>query len=125
MTDTGLIKLQKALNILKSGYTDNPTDLERDGLICRYKCTLELCWKASMEILLRNGIEVDTPKNVVRELGNLNWISNPESWIDYIDKRNETSHMYNEDVAIKIFGVIKQFISDAEALLIILDKKKR
>jgi nucleotidyltransferase substrate binding protein (TIGR01987 family) len=76
-------------------------------------------------VLFSNGIEVDTPKNVMRELGQLNWISNPERWIDYIDKRNETSHMYNEDVAIRIFDVIEKFISDAESLIIILDKNKR
>lgn len=125
MSEISLVGFQKALDTLKIGYKDQPIELERDGLIKRFGYTLELCWKTSKKVLLSNGIEVDTPKNVVRELGNLNWISNPESWIDYIDKRNETSHMYNEDVAIKIFGVIKQFISDAESLLIILDKKKR
>lgn len=125
MSEISLARLQKALDTLKKGYKDQPTELERDGLIQRFEYTLELCWKTSKKVLLSNGIEVDTPKNVIRELGNLNWIPNPESWIDYMDKGNETSHMYNEDVAIKIFGVIKQFISDAESLLIILDQKKR
>jgi nucleotidyltransferase substrate binding protein (TIGR01987 family) len=76
-------------------------------------------------VLFSNGIEIDTPKNVVREMGQLNWISNPEVWIDYIDKRNETSHMYNEDVAIKIFSVIKNFILDAELLKNTLEEKKK
>jgi nucleotidyltransferase substrate binding protein (TIGR01987 family) len=62
---------------------------------------------------------------VVRELGQLGWIPNPEDWIDYIDKRNETSHMYNEEVAIKIFSVIKRFISDVDSLLEILELKKK
>ena len=125
MSEISLVSLQKALDTLKKGYKDQPTELERDGLIQRFEYTLELCWKTSKKVLLSNGIEVDTPKNVVRELGSLNWISNPESWIDYIDKKNETSHMYNEDVAIRIFGVIKKFIDDAEALVKILDKNKK
>jgi nucleotidyltransferase substrate binding protein (TIGR01987 family) len=125
MSDLTIKRLQKALDTLKAGYKKNPSELERDGLIQRFEYTLELCWKTSKKVLFSNGIEVDTPKNVMRELGQLNWISNPERWIDYIDKRNETSHMYNEDVAIRIFDVIEKFISDAESLIIILDKNKR
>jgi nucleotidyltransferase substrate binding protein (TIGR01987 family) len=123
MSEISLSPLRKALESLKKGYTDNPSELERDGVIQRFKYTLELCWKSSKKILYANGIEVDTPKNVVGELGQLGWIPNPEDWIDYIDKRNETSHMYNEEVAIKIFGIIRGFISDVEALLITLEKK--
>lgn len=125
MPEITLIRLMKALDSLKKGYKDLPSDLERDGIIQRFEYTLELCWKTSKKVLLINGIEVDTPKNVVRELGVLNWISNPEAWIDYIEKRNETSHMYNEEVANKIFNIIKNFIVDAEALINILEEKKK
>jgi nucleotidyltransferase substrate binding protein (TIGR01987 family) len=125
MSEISLAGVHKALESLKKGYKSQPTELETDGLILRFKYTLELCWKSSKKVLHSNGIEVDTPKNVVRELGQLGWISNPEDWIDYIDKRNETSHMYNEEVAIKIFGIIKRFISDAESLLLTLEVKKK
>jgi nucleotidyltransferase substrate binding protein (TIGR01987 family) len=125
MSEISLFRLRKALESLKKGYTDNPSELERDGLIQRFEYTLELCWKSSKKILYANGIEVDTPKNVIRELGQIGWIPNPEDWIDYIDKRNETSHMYNEEVAIKIFSVIKRFISDVDSLLEILELKKK
>lgn len=124
MTDISLFRLVKALESLKKGYTDNPSELERDGIIQRFEYTLELCWKTSKRILFHNGIEVDTPRNVVREMGSLNWIRNPADWIDYIEKRNETSHIYNEEVAIKIFGVISKFINDADELLKVLETKK-
>jgi nucleotidyltransferase substrate binding protein (TIGR01987 family) len=125
MSELTLVRLNKALESLKKGYKENPSELERDGIIQRFEYTLELCWKTSKKVLFSNGIEIDTPKNVVREMGQLNWISNPEVWIDYIDKRNETSHMYNEDVAIKIFSVIKNFILDAELLKNTLEEKKK
>ncbi len=125
MSEISLARLVKALETLKRGYTDKPSELERDGLIQRFEYTLELSWKTSKKVLQFNGIESDTPKNVVRELGQLNWIENPEAWIDYIDKRNETSHMYNEEVAVKIFAVIKAFIQDAEKLINILEGKKK
>ncbi len=125
MSGISLIRAHKALDSLKRGYIEQPTELERDGLIQRFEYTLELCWKSSKKVLYLNGIEVDTPKNVIRELGNLGWISNPESWIDYIEKRNETSHMYNEEIANKIFKVIKNFMADADSLLSILEKKNK
>lgn len=125
MSEISLARLIKALETLKRGYTDKPSELERDGLIQRFEYTLELSWKTSKKILQFNGIESDTPKNVVREMGQLGWLANPEAWIDYIDKRNETSHMYNEEVAIKIFSVIKNFINDAELLIKTLEGKKR
>lgn len=125
MSEISLIRLRKALESLKKGYKDQPSELERDGLIQRFEYTLELCWKSSKKILYANGIEVDTPKNVIRELGQLGWINNPEDWIDYLDKRNETSHMYNEEVAIKIFNVIKGFIKDVDLLILNLDKKTK
>src|SRR5687768_2507472 len=103
MATISLARFVKALNTLKAGYKDNPSELERDGLIQRFEYTLELSWKTAKKVLFANGIEVDTPKNVVRELGSLGWINNPETWIDYIEKRNEASHIYNEETAIEVF----------------------
>ena len=124
MSEISLARLVKALDTLKRGYTDKPNELERDGLIQRFEYTLELSWKTAKKVLQFNGIESDTPKNVVREMGQLGWVESPEAWIDYIDKRNETSHMYNEEVAVKIFNVIKGFIHDAEKLIETLEGKK-
>jgi nucleotidyltransferase substrate binding protein (TIGR01987 family) len=66
---------------------------------------------------------VDTPKNVIRELGQLEWIEDPKTWILYIDLRNEASHIYNEETANKVFSAIEQFIQDAEKLLKALETK--
>ena len=118
MSEITVTRLQKALNALKNGYKDLPSELERDGLIQRFEYTLELCWKTSKKVLLSHGVEVDTPKNVIRELGQLNWISNPERWIDYIDKRNETHWLYDDLKAESCFKIIKKFIKDADDLIL-------
>jgi nucleotidyltransferase substrate binding protein (TIGR01987 family) len=117
MSKISLDRLEKALGKLKQGYKLNPTELERDGLIQRFEYSVELCWKTSKKVLFNSGIQVDSPKNVIRELAQLDWIDNPQDWINYIDKRNETSHIYNEEVANRIFSVIEKFIVDSEKLL--------
>lgn len=125
MAEISLSRLLKALDSLRRGYKDKPSELERDGLIQRFEYTLELSWKTSKKILQFNGIETDTPKNVIREMAQLGWIDNAEAWLDYIDKRNQTSHIYNEEVAVAIFSVIKNFISDAEELYQVLEAKRK
>lgn len=117
-----LKNLKLALSKLKSGYKENLSELERDGVIQRFEFTIELCWNSSKKILEANGIKTDSPKDVFRELGKNGWISNVEIWFDYLLARNKTSHIYNEQVALEILNLIPQFIKDAESLLSILEK---
>jgi nucleotidyltransferase substrate binding protein (TIGR01987 family) len=123
MLEISLAPLSKALDSLKRGYKDHPSELERDGIIQRFEYTLDLCWKSAQKVMLHNGIEVDCPKNVMRELGGLNWIHCPETWINYLEKRNEARNMYDEDTAGNIFLVVKSFIKDANDLLKTLESK--
>lgn len=124
MSEISLSRLEMALDSLKRGFKENPSELERDGLIQRFEYSVELCWKTSKKVLFANGIDSDTPKNIIRELAQLGWIDNPEVWIDYVNKRNETSHIYNEEVAQRIFAVIKPFIADADKLFKTLEGKR-
>lgn len=123
MTSISLNNLDKALKTLKKGFKKCPSELERDGLIQRFEFCVELSWKTSKKVLAQNGISVDTPKNVIRELGQLEWIEDPKTWILYIDLRNEASHIYNEETANKVFSAIEQFIQDAEKLIKALETK--
>jgi nucleotidyltransferase substrate binding protein (TIGR01987 family) len=118
-----LSNLKKALETLKTGYKDNPSELERDGIIQRFEYCVELCWKTSKRVLFEKGIQVDVPKNVFRELANIGWISNPEVWLEFIDKRNKASHIYHIQIAQEIFSVIPQFIIESASLLDTLENK--
>lgn len=123
MSKISLDRLEKALGTLKQGYKLNPSELERDGLIIRFRNSLELCMKTARKVLTNTGIQADTPKNVINELARLDWIKNRESWIDYINKKNETNSSYDTKVAKLIFSVIRKFIEDSESLLIVLKEK--
>ncbi len=125
MSEISLARLSKALKSLESGYKPKPTELERDGIIQRFEYSLDLCWKTSKKVLLSNGIESDSPKNVMRELGQLGWIHDVSIWLDYIEKRNLTSHMYNEEIANQIFQVIGDFIKHANLLLETLKRNNK
>lgn len=115
--------LKNALGTLIDGYKDAPSDLERDGLIQRFEYSLELCWKMSKKILYENGIEVDAPKSIFRELANLDWIDSAEIWMEFIQARNKASHIYHKEIAEQVFSVIPAFIEHAKNLIKTLEEK--
>lgn len=92
---------KKALMTLDQAMLKNPVnDLERDGVIQRFENCIEISWKSAKKVLEYHNQEVDTPRNVFRELAKLNWINNPVEWINFLDARNKTNQLYHEEIAI-------------------------
>ena len=84
---------------------------------------LELSWGSAKKVLEYHEIKVDSPRNVFRELAKNGWINNPEEWIQFLEARNKTSHLYHEEVAEEIFKVIPTYIKASQELLKILQEK--
>jgi nucleotidyltransferase substrate binding protein (TIGR01987 family) len=117
-------KMDKALSQLQSAVSKDPAnDLERDGVIQRFEYTIELLWKVSKKVLEENGVMAIAPKDVIRELANIGWISNPNELIEFLKMRNETSHSYKEDVAQAVYEASKKFAVAAESLIKFLKEK--
>jgi nucleotidyltransferase substrate binding protein (TIGR01987 family) len=92
-------------------------DRERDGAIQRFKYTFELAWKTSKRFLADLGIESLSPKSVIRDLAQQNLIDDAEAWLNFLRARNETSHIYKEEVASRVFSQIHSFHSECQKLL--------
>lgn len=79
----------------------------RDGAIRRFEFTSELAWKTIREYLLTEGIQdINSPKKVMREAFNNDIIADDKGWIQILDDRNFTAHIYDEDDANEIFNRI-------------------
>lgn len=78
-----------------------------DGTIQRFEFTFELAWKLAKFILAYNGIEAETPRAVIKEAFKAKFISDGDGWIDMLEDRNKTSHIYDEKQALKIYKKIK------------------
>jgi nucleotidyltransferase substrate binding protein (TIGR01987 family) len=75
----------------------------RDGVIQRFEFTTELAWEATREYLLDQGfVEVNSPKTVMKEAFSYGLIKNDEIWVQILNDRNLTSHIYKEDISIEI-----------------------
>lgn len=102
--------LENALKTLKKAFELPSLDeLQRDGAIQRFEYTVELSWKMMRKYLILAGMnDIGTsPKNIIREAFADGLISDARVWLDFIEKRNLASHIYNQTQANDIFNVAK------------------
>ncbi|MBC2854489.1 MULTISPECIES: nucleotidyltransferase substrate binding protein [Cetobacterium] len=90
----------------------------KDGVIQRFEFTLELSWKILKTYLVNEGIDcVNTPKSVVREAYKAGIIKSGEIWIEMIDDRNLTSHIYSQSMADDIYlRITKKYFKELDLL---------
>lgn len=112
--------LMSAHQALAKGLAEAHSDLEKDGVIQRFKFTYELSWKMLKKVLAFKGLEVSNPRDVFREAARQKLIDDPAVWFDFIRKRNLTSHVYNRDCAQDIFESLALFEQEVDKLIGIL-----
>jgi len=81
--------------------------LERQGLIQCFEYSVELSWKVLQDLLKARGYDVSGPKPVIRQAFDDGLITDGNEWIKMLDSRNETSHGYDEEIALEISEKIK------------------
>ncbi|MCG9134735.1 nucleotidyltransferase substrate binding protein [Candidatus Poribacteria bacterium] len=102
------------------------SDLEAQGLIQGFEYTHELAWKTLKNFLEAQGIvnlygSRDTTRSAFRN----SLIENGEVWMDMVDKRNLTSHTYDEEVAAQVVMTIRHaYFAEFEKLLVRLHQLK-
>jgi len=87
-------------------------ELEEQGLIQSFEYNHELAWKTLKDFLeLKGAVNLYGSKDVSREAFKLGLLGDRERdgvlWLDMIEKRNLTSHTYNEETAKEIVDAIK------------------
>mgnify|MGYP002860247249 FL=1 len=94
---------------------------ECDSLIKRFEFSYEMAWKLMMSYEKENGItELLGSKDVVRQAYRMSLIENGEAWLEMIDDRNKTSHLYDEEMAA---DVIDEIVNTYYALFFELKSK--
>ena len=101
---------KNALTRLKEALGKDPAknSIMVDGTIQRFEFTFELSWKLIKSILKYNGIEADTPRLAIKEAFAANMIKDGQGWIDMLEDRNKTSHIYDEKQALDMYEKIKK-----------------
>ncbi|MCC8371288.1 MAG: HI0074 family nucleotidyltransferase substrate-binding subunit [Rickettsia endosymbiont of Pseudomimeciton antennatum] len=110
--ELGFSKLSKALISLED-IAFKPVLEDRsniDASIQRFEFTIELFWKLLRVILQSKGVEVQYPKDVLREAFKGHLIDHEQEWLKMLLDRNITSHTYDQQLADKIYNNIKSYI---------------
>lgn len=102
---------KKALKKLKEGTSmDASQEIVRDGVIQRFEFTFELAWKLMKKICKFYGLEVNSPREAIKQCFQLDFFSDNKLWFDMIKDRNLTSHTYCTSLAVKIYEDTKKFV---------------
>ena len=103
------------------------SDLEAQGLIQGFEYTHELAWKTLKNFLEAQGVlNLYGSRDTTREAFRNNLIENGEVWMDMVDKRNLTSHTYDEETAAQVVTAIRTaYFAEFERLLVRLQQLKK
>lgn len=119
--------LRRALTSLGLALAQPKNEFTRDAVIKRFEYTYELAWKT-----LRRYLETEEGADAVSRLGRRDLyrlaarhglLVDPTAWFEYHDSRNETAHVYDEEVAERVYLVARRFVGDAAALLTELEAR--
>lgn len=102
-----LTQLTDAFSQLKEGSETAQAELEIDGVIQRFEFTFELFWKALKIILEDKGVAAKTPRDVLKEAFRLEWLDNEGLFLNMLEDRNRSSHIYSKKTSREIFERIK------------------
>ncbi|AYQ56450.1 nucleotidyltransferase [Bathymodiolus thermophilus thioautotrophic gill symbiont] len=85
------------------------SDLEKEGLIRRFKFTFELAWRTLKDKMQEDGIMIDkiSPKFILKLAYNSKYINNIKVWIAMVNDRNLMSHTYNFDNFNKVLKALQ------------------
>lgn len=83
-------------------------DIIIDGTIQRFEFTFELAWKLLKAVLNFNGIETETPRAAIKGGFKAGMLKDGDDWIDMLEDRNKTAHIYDKKQALTIYKKIKK-----------------
>lgn len=91
---------------------DELSDLERDGFIQRFEFCFEILWKCAKDYLRDvEGLDAASPKKVIRMSREVGLLTDEETEqaLEMANDRNQTSHMYDKQMAIELVERIKGY----------------
>lgn len=86
-----------------------PEGAHIDSSIHRFEFAIELMSFLLKRILESQGKEVRFPKEVLQEAYQTHLIDDETMWLAMLKDRNQTSHLYDQDLANEIYERIKKY----------------
>ncbi|MFH0800027.1 MAG: HI0074 family nucleotidyltransferase substrate-binding subunit [Pseudomonadota bacterium] len=109
---TNVIKqFQDAVGKLDDVMQQKKDEYMRDSAIQRFEFTFELAWKAMKAFLEKEkGLKVYSPRDAIKAAFQVSLIGEDNTWIEMIETRNLTSHVYHEETAERVYHSIPRYL---------------
>ncbi|MBR2069674.1 MAG: nucleotidyltransferase substrate binding protein [Candidatus Gastranaerophilales bacterium] len=127
---TSLKKAHKSLNEVIDIYlNDKLNSIVKDSMIQRFEYTYSIALKIikryfSKSAFILDNIEDMSFNDMIRNASKMGLLkSNLEKWTIFRQKRNLTSHTYDEKTANDVISIIEDFSSEIEFLIAQLESK--
>jgi nucleotidyltransferase substrate binding protein (TIGR01987 family) len=105
----------------KSGLDHDIQESIRAGVIQNFKVAYEQSWKMIKRWIQENISTTEADGITRRELFRIaienSLIDDLDTWMDFHDSRNETSHTYDSKTAHNVFKTAHRFLGEATKLL--------
>ncbi len=116
MNSEYLEQFERAIEKLQQALEEPRNDFIRDSAIKRFEICYELSWKLIKRYLKEKGIESISPGDCFKEAYRQKLIEYNNKWLDMIEDRNLTSHIYNEKTAEEIYAKLGGYLKLYERL---------
>ena len=91
-------------------YEKNPScEAYQMSFVKSYSITVELVQSTLKDFLENSGYtNLHTPKNIIRQAFQSEIITNAEDWMEALNKRNKTTHIYNSKILKEVLSFINK-----------------
>ena len=93
------------------------TDINRDSAIKRFELCFDLAWKSFKAYAKNQGLECYSPRECFKTAFQLKLIEHDKEWLEMIEDRNRTAHLYNEAQANEVYSSFPNYLKLFEGLL--------
>ncbi len=117
---------EKALRFLEESLLKPvPTPIEEAGIVQVFEFTFELAWKTLKDYLEAQGVEVQFPRDALKQAFAANLLDDGDVWLDMLEKRNLMAHTYNETSARLALSLIRNsYVRQLRVLYEVLESKQ-
>jgi len=117
-----LEKYESAVNRYEEFKSEGFGDVYLDLIVKRFEFTYEMSWKALKRYLEFLGFEVKNPRQAFKEGYSQQILDEEYVWLDMIEQRNLSSHIYDEFEISEILDKKENYLKAFQKLKIELEK---
>lgn len=101
-------QFEKSYKLLQTALAiEQPSEVERAGLIQFFEITFELGWKVLKDFQEAEGYTITSPRSAIKQAFQNGLVSQGHHWMQALNDRNLTTHTYNEATARQVENDIR------------------